>query len=325
MLTDWGKLMVWNSIVNTLTRFAGHNSAFQAIWPKPYPKGPPIGLGIQSTLLNGKGNVTRYNFNQKNTSAIPEPYNLTVSSPGRDGRPKRYLLRLINISFESMFVFSVDYHQLTVVSTDFVSIHPYNTTSVRIGIGQRYNVVLTAQPVDAIPARSFWIRAYRPACFNSNKPPEVVPTQGYEKAGILYYDKVASLPDEKAEPWPVDQVCCNDEPHAALKPIVPWQVSNKSTKTEDSLNVNLGFDNRPLPFPLAGFSIGGANYNPLRINYSTPLILNLTWEGPWYKEWAVYPEDYTSKDWVRHSRISICCLIAVKRNSRIFVTVPEPV
>lgn len=48
----------------------------------------------------------------------------------------------------------------------------------------------------------------------------------------------------------------------------------------------------------AGFSIGGPNFNPLRINYSTPLILNLTWKGEWYKEWVVYPENYTSSDWV---------------------------
>lgn len=235
----------------------GHNSAFQAIWPFPYPNGPQVGLGIQSTLLNGVGNVTRYNFNQKNTSEIPEPYNLTVNSPGKDGRPKRYLLRLINISFESMFVFSVDDHYLTVISTDFVSINPYNTTSIRIGIGQRYNAILIAEPVNPTMARSFWMRVYRPACFNSNRPPEAVPTAGYEKAGVVFYDDETVKPDENAIGWPVDQVSCRDEPYAALEPVVRLDVSNKSIKTEDQLNVNLGFGGRPLPFPLVSKIMGG--------------------------------------------------------------------
>lgn len=46
------------------------------------------------------------------------------------------VLHLINTSTESMFIFSIDNHELQVISTDFVPIHPYSTTSLRIGIGE---------------------------------------------------------------------------------------------------------------------------------------------------------------------------------------------
>lgn len=201
-----------------------------------------------------------------------------------------------------MFVFSIDNHNLTVISTDFVAIHPYTTTSVRIGIGQRYNVILTAQPIGST-SRSFWMRAYRPQCFNANSDPS--PTEGYEKAGILFYDDEIITPSEDAPGWPVDTVSCSDEPYAALTPFFPWQVGQSPAKVEDDLSINLGFGSRPVPFPLAGFSIGGVAYNPLRINYSNPTILNLTWEGAWFDEWVVYPENYTSSDWVSY-RLVMC-------------------
>lgn len=149
-----------------------------------------------------------------------------------------------------MFVFSVDHHYLTIISTDFVSIKPYNTTSVRIGIGQRYNAILIADPVRPTLARSFWMRVYRPMCFNSNRPPEVVPTEGYERAGVVFYDDETKKPDEKAVGWPVDVKSCSDEPYELLEPVVRWDVANKSIKTEDQLDVNLDFDDRPSPFPL---------------------------------------------------------------------------
>ena len=46
------------------------------------------------------------------------------------------VLHLINTSTDTMFIFSIDNHELQVISTDFVPIHPYKTTSLRIGIGE---------------------------------------------------------------------------------------------------------------------------------------------------------------------------------------------
>ena len=107
-MTDWGEDHRAFMSCLMLTE-VGHNSAFDAIWN---------GLKNQSTLLNGVGNITRYDNTQNNTKNIPQPYNVTFSSEKVSGRAKRYLMRLINTSFESNFIFSIDNHILTVVSAD---------------------------------------------------------------------------------------------------------------------------------------------------------------------------------------------------------------
>ena len=49
---------------------------------------------------------------------------------------KRYLLKLINSSAESMFIFMIDGHDFQVVATDLVPIQTYTTDSLFIGIGK---------------------------------------------------------------------------------------------------------------------------------------------------------------------------------------------
>ncbi|KAI5366534.1 putative multicopper oxidase, type 1, carbohydrate binding module family 20, cupredoxin [Septoria linicola] len=68
---------------------------------------------------------------------------------------KRHRLRLINTSVDGHFMFSLDGHTMTVISADFVPIVPYNATWVFLGIGQRYDVIITA---DQSPG-SYWFRA----------------------------------------------------------------------------------------------------------------------------------------------------------------------
>lgn len=116
--------------------------------------------------MNGTGDVTRFNGN-KNTSIIPPIYELhfekkDISTPGR---AKRYFLRLINTSFDSTFVFTIDNHWLQIIGADFVPIEPYYNTSVLIGIGQRYHIIVEADPVadvsNPLPKDgNFWIRTW---------------------------------------------------------------------------------------------------------------------------------------------------------------------
>ncbi|KAH8590547.1 probing oxygen channels in Melanocarpus Albomyces laccase [Bisporella sp. PMI_857] len=61
---------------------------------------------------------------------------------------KRHLLRLINPSVENNFVVSLVNHQMTVIANDFVPINSFTTSSLFMGIGQRYDVTIDAsQPV----------------------------------------------------------------------------------------------------------------------------------------------------------------------------------
>lgn len=68
---------------------------------------------------------------------------------------KKHLLRLINVSVDNHFMVSLDNHPFLVITSDFVPIVPYNATWIFLGIGQRYDVIISA---DQDPA-SYWFRA----------------------------------------------------------------------------------------------------------------------------------------------------------------------
>ena len=103
-----------------------HRSAFQDwAWNlRPEATGP---IPMTNILLNGKG---RYKTKDpKRPIGQPERYSKVFE------KGKRYLLRLINTSMDTTFIFSIDGHIIHVIGSDFVPIEPYNTTAVLVGIG----------------------------------------------------------------------------------------------------------------------------------------------------------------------------------------------
>lgn len=68
---------------------------------------------------------------------------------------KKYRLRLVNGAASNHFRFMIDNHTMEVISSDFVPIHPYNTTQLSIGAGERYDVVVTA----TAESGNFWMRS----------------------------------------------------------------------------------------------------------------------------------------------------------------------
>ncbi len=83
--------------------------------------GPPP--PADSILVNGVGH---YN----NGGNVTGSYFQTTFT-----RNKKHILRLINGSAGSSFVFAIDGHDLTVISNDLVAIEPFNVSSLFIGIG----------------------------------------------------------------------------------------------------------------------------------------------------------------------------------------------
>ncbi|KAF2819653.1 laccase precursor [Ophiobolus disseminans] len=68
---------------------------------------------------------------------------------------KKYRLRLINTSVDSQLRVNLDGHPFQVIATDFQPVVPYTTTYLQMGIGQRYDVVITANQT----AGNYWFRA----------------------------------------------------------------------------------------------------------------------------------------------------------------------
>jgi FtsP/CotA-like multicopper oxidase with cupredoxin domain len=85
--------------------------------------GPPKANNI---LING----TNKNINGGGA------YNKVTITKG-----KRYRLRLINMSVDQYMRVSLDGHTMRVMTSDFVPIKPYDTQTLLIAIGQRYDVV----------------------------------------------------------------------------------------------------------------------------------------------------------------------------------------
>lgn len=142
---------------------------------------------------------------------------------------KKYRLRLINVATDSQFQFSIDGHSLKVISSDFVPIKPYDTDSVVINSGQRYDVIVEA---NAKPG-DYWLRAHWVrACFGvANDNPDT-------GTGIVRYNASStSSPDsESAIQAPTT---CSDEPRESLMPYLSLDVGNMTeTKIED-LNFQL--------------------------------------------------------------------------------------
>lgn len=243
---------------------------------------------------------------------MPDNYVLHFNKTPTDKprRPKRYLLNLINTSYDSTFVFSIDNHWLQVIASDFVPIEPYFNTSVLVGIGQRYDVVIEANPLpgddNLIPDDgNFWIRTWV-AEHCGNLPGG----DGYEKTGILRYDKDSITPP-KSNPWTKISRACSDETYTPLRPKRPWYVGPAANalsgdEAGEQFNVTLNTKAKHTPefshFPLAAFSLqkpGEEIFKPLQINYSDPVVMHLRErEDTFPQEWVVIPEDYTDDEWV---------------------------
>ncbi|ETW79401.1 laccase [Heterobasidion irregulare TC 32-1] len=94
-----------------------------------------------ATLINGLG---RYVDGPSSPLAV---VNVTAG--------KRYRLRLINMSCDPNYVFSIDGHNFTVIEADGISTQAVVADSVHIFASQRYSLVLEANQ----PVANYWIRA----------------------------------------------------------------------------------------------------------------------------------------------------------------------
>lgn len=90
---------------------------------------------------------------------------------------KIHRLRFINAAVDTTFKFSVDEHNLTVIAADLVPIIPYDTETVTIGNGQRYDVLIDATESTG----DFWLRAIpQTSCSDNGNTDNIL--------GIVRYD-----------------------------------------------------------------------------------------------------------------------------------------
>ncbi|KIW00852.1 uncharacterized protein PV09_07611 [Verruconis gallopava] len=251
-----------------------------------------------TVLLGGIGNLTR-NYPTAIPTEFHDPFNLTFIGG------KKYLLRVINTAYNSAFLFTIDNHLLNVVSADFVPINNYTTDSTVVQIGQRYNVIVEANPQNLTESSvsNFWIRTYIMQDCRGN--PDIIDRENYMKTGIIRYDE-SNMADPNTEPWAdIDFNTCRDETGPTgegLSPVLQWFPDAPSNPTEPTRIVQ--FMHTPpsiAPYPHAIFALETSEekeFLPLRVDWQNITFLNLDNDGGWPTSWIVLPEDYTSSSWV---------------------------
>ncbi|KAF5327682.1 hypothetical protein D9619_004658 [Psilocybe cf. subviscida] len=109
---------------------------YHTLAPSAGSRPPPV----DSTLINGKGR------SGNSTSAL----SVINVQPN-----KRYRFRLISMSCDPNYIFSIDGHSLIIIEVDGQNVQPLTVDSIQIFAGQRYSFILQANQQTA----NYWIRA----------------------------------------------------------------------------------------------------------------------------------------------------------------------
>ncbi|RBA16773.1 hypothetical protein FPRO05_01497 [Fusarium proliferatum] len=125
---------------------------------------------------------------------------------------KTYRLRLINTGIDTLYKFSIDHHTLKVIAVDFVSVEPYETDHISLAIGERMDILVTAN--QASRASSFWLRAIPQLDCTRNVNPQ-------NALGIVSYALNSTTPTTKGRKH---EDHCQDEPYESIVPVVPRNV-----------------------------------------------------------------------------------------------------
>jgi iron transport multicopper oxidase len=109
-----------------------------------------------------------YHLTAPNEPALATPDSTLINGLGRQtttpngtlsvinvAQGKRYRFRVVSISCDPNFLFSIDGHNFTVIEADGVTTLPVVVDSIQIFAGQRYSVILVANQT----VNNYWIRA----------------------------------------------------------------------------------------------------------------------------------------------------------------------
>lgn len=137
----------------------------------------------------------------------------------------RYRIRLVNGAADTHFRFTIDNHTMEVISNDFVPINPYNITNLSIGMGQRYDVIVTATETTG----NFWMRAIpQESCSDNDNVDNIL--------GIVRYD--SSSTDDPTSTGYSDLVdSCDDEAASDLAPYLAITVGSVTDEDDETAAV----------------------------------------------------------------------------------------
>jgi FtsP/CotA-like multicopper oxidase with cupredoxin domain len=226
-----------------------HPSYLELVEQTMAPHQPPV--FSDNNLINGKMNFDCTKVAQGDTAKCT---NNAGISKFKFTTGKTHRLRLINHGSEGVQRFSIDGHNMTVIANDFVEVNPYSTKVVTLGIGQRADVLVTANAGNSKSA--FWIRSNITSCSLAHQPNAVA---------ALYYDQADTTKQPTSQPWniPDPGTCANDD-LAITTPMF------KMTPPKPSVNNTFGvklFQNA------TGSTLWSFDGVTSRVDYNSPTLL----------------------------------------------------
>ncbi|KAK6212846.1 hypothetical protein LQW54_004936 [Pestalotiopsis sp. IQ-011] len=134
-----------------------------------------------------------------------------------------YRLRIINSAIDTHWKFSIDSHTLQIIAADFVPIVPYTANYIDVGIGQRYDVIVTAN--QASVAQNFWMRAIPQVACSANANADDI-------LGIVTYGTVQ---DPTSTAWDYTDGC--DDETMNLVPHFAQNVGAADIQTSEDVSI----------------------------------------------------------------------------------------
>ncbi|KAF7923683.1 uncharacterized protein EAE98_007501 [Botrytis deweyae] len=231
-------------------------------------------LAAPPTLDNGLINGTN-TYNNSDT-IVSSHFETTFKSD------TRYRIRLMNTTADTHFKFSIDSHTIKVIAADFVPIVPYISDTIAISMGQRYDIIVTANAA----VDNYWMRAVAQTVCSENVNADDI-------YGIIRYNST-STDDLTSVRWAnaLTDELCEDELRGSLVPYVPIVASN-SPAEEDEFSVITNKTNGVI------WQMG--TYSFLN-QWDYPTLLQ-SYEGDdtWAAEQAVYQ---LPEAWIMHCHIA---------------------
>ncbi|MCJ1319188.1 hypothetical protein MMC15_004521 [Xylographa vitiligo] len=221
-----------------------------------------------NNLINGKMNFDCSTVTDGTPCHDNAGLSKFVFTPGKTHR-----LRLINAGAAGLQHFSIDNHIMTVIANDYVPIVPYNATTVTLGIGQRTDILVTA---NGSSTGAYWMRSNIDTICALPKQPNAL--------AVIYYNhaNTSAVPNTTAWPYTDDGRCANDDLSLTTPffPITPAPVPafTQELVIDEAVNATGHLDWR-------------INYQPFRGNYNYPLLLLAQEKNTSYPmdpEWNVY-------------------------------------
>ena len=166
-----------------------------------------------------------FNGTNINPSGPGGKYAKVVLTPG-----KRHLLKIVGASVDNVYQISLVGHQFTVIGVDFVPVNAFTTSSLLVGVGQRYHVTIDANQ----GVGNYWFNvtfSQTSPCGSSNNP--------YPAAIFSYKGAPNTLPTNRGT-RPADLLC---EDNRNFSPVVQRNAPNFSFNPQtNNLPVTLEVD-----------------------------------------------------------------------------------